>query len=283
MKFQKIRKRNVEVVVISDTHLGTYGCRAKELLMYLQSINPETVILNGDIIDVWQFRKNFFPKSHMQVIKHITGLIAKNKRVIYVTGNHDEMMRRYAKLKIGSFQLVNKYMLTLDDKKTWIFHGDVFDVTMNYSKWLVKLGSIGYDMLILLNSFVNYALSYFGKEKISFSKKIKNSVKQAVSYINKFEDLVAEIAISKGYASVVCGHIHKPEIREVSTGKGSVIYMNSGDWVESLSALEYNDGMWSIYNFRADSFAKAYAEGQKKSEIPGDSILFKNLISEICV
>ena len=283
MKNPKIHKRNVEVVIISDVHLGTYGCRAKELLMYLRSINPGLLILNGDIIDVWQFRKSYFPKSHIQVIKYVTGLIAKNTRVVYVTGNHDEMMRRYANLKFGTFRLVNKFMLKIDDTKTWIFHGDVFDVTMQYSKWLAKLGSIGYDTLILLNSFINFVMVSCGREKISFSKKIKHSVKTAVSFINKFEETAADIAISKGYQNVVCGHIHQPEIREISNQHGSVKYMNSGDWVENLSALEYNEGAWSIYSFRNDPFAKAFSEKQYPSELPKDRKIFEDLLLELSI
>ncbi len=281
MRENRIRKREVEVVIISDVHLGAFGCGAKELLMYLQSIKPTLLILNGDIIDVWQFRKSYFPKSHMQVIRYITGLIAKNTPVIYVTGNHDEIMRRFVKFQMGSFRLVNKYMLDRDGQKAWIFHGDVFDVTMQYSKWLAKLGSVGYDLLILLNNFINFLLTSFGKEKISFSKKIKQSVKRAVSYINKFEETAASIAISKGYSHVVCGHIHQPEIREIKNERGSVIYMNSGDWVESLSALEYNSGSWSIYQFRNDPFAKTYAEKQKQLDFPDDRILFENLLKEL--
>jgi UDP-2,3-diacylglucosamine pyrophosphatase LpxH len=283
MKNPNIQKRNVEVVIISDVHLGTYGCRAKELLMYLRSINPGMLILNGDIIDVWQFRKNYFPKSHIQVIKYVTGLIAKNTRVVYVTGNHDEMMRRYANLKFGTFRLVNKFMLKIDDTKTWIFHGDVFDVTMKHSKWIAKLGSMGYDMLILLNSFINFMLVTFGKEKISFSKRIKHSVKTAVSFINRFEETAADIAISKGYQNVICGHIHQPEIREIKNEHGSVKYMNSGDWIENLSALEYNKGTWSIYSFRNDHFAKAFSEKQDHSELPGDRKIFEDLLLELSI
>jgi UDP-2,3-diacylglucosamine pyrophosphatase LpxH len=275
-----LRKRAVDVVIISDVHLGAFGCRAKELLMYLRSIRPGLLILNGDIIDIWQFRKSYFPKSHMLVIRYITGLIAKNTRVVYVTGNHDEIMRRFVKFQLGSFQLVNKYMLDTDGEKTWIFHGDVFDVTMQYSKWLAKLGSVGYDLLIMLNGIVNSLLVATGRNKISFSQRIKHSVKSAVSYINKFEETAADIAISKGYSRVACGHIHQAEIREIKNDRGSVTYMNSGDWVESLSALERHDGAWSVYQFRNDTFAKTYAEKQKQPEMPADRVLFENLLKE---
>ena len=131
----KIKKREIEVAVISDIHLGTYGCHATELLKYLKTIKPKTLILNGDIIDIWQFSKRYWPASHMQVIKHITGLMTKDVKVYYVTGNHDEMLRRFVGFKMGSLKIVNKVSLKIDGKKAWIFHGDVFDVTMKHAKW----------------------------------------------------------------------------------------------------------------------------------------------------
>jgi UDP-2,3-diacylglucosamine pyrophosphatase LpxH len=187
-------KRKVDLVVVSDVHLGTYGCHAKEFLMYLKSIEPKTLVLNGDIIDIWQFNKRYWPKSHMKVIKQITSLIAKGTEVIYVTGNHDEMLRKFTGFELGSFSIVNKVRLKLDDGEAWVFHGDVFDVTMQHSKWLAKLGGFGYDMLILLNRAVNYVSMKLGRGRISLSKKIKNSVKGAVSFINNFEQLVVDLA-----------------------------------------------------------------------------------------
>jgi UDP-2,3-diacylglucosamine pyrophosphatase LpxH len=280
MKHTSISKRPVDLVVISDIHLGAFGCHARELLQYLRSIQPKMLILNGDIIDIWQFRKRYFPKSHLMVIKHLTGLIAKNTKVIYITGNHDELLRKFVKFNIGSFKLVNKLLLDLDGQKAWIFHGDVFDITMQYSKWLAKFGSFGYDLLIMLNSVFNFILTSLGFEKISFSKKVKQSVKGAISYINKFEETAAGIAISKGYDYVICGHIHQPEIRKISNAQGSVTYLNSGDWVENLSALEYHQGKWRINNFREDLFAQAYALVSKQSESPSHKETFEELMKE---
>ena len=171
---KKIKKRKVDLVVISDVHLGTYGCHAKELSKYLKSIKPKQLILNGDIIDIWQFSKRYWPKSHMQVVKQLSHMMAKGVKVQYVTGNHDEMLRKFVGFKMGGLKIVNKIVMNLDGKQAWIFHGDVFDVTMQHAKWLTKLGAIGYDTLILINSTVNFILERFGKEKISISKKIKN-------------------------------------------------------------------------------------------------------------
>jgi len=246
-------KRKVDLVIISDIHLGTYGCHAKELTQYLKSIRPKKIILNGDIIDIWQFSKSYWPKSHMRVVKQLLGMLSKGVEIIYIPGNHDEMLRRFAGLKIGGISITNKVVLELDKKKAWIFHGDVFDITMQYSKWLAKLGAIGYDTLILFNSFVNSILQKAGKEKISLSKKVKNSVKKAVKFINDFEETAADIAITNQYDFVICGHIHHPEIKEIEMEHGKVTYLNSGDWIENLSALEYHKGVWRLYKHTTDN------------------------------
>lgn len=245
-----MNKRKCNVVVLSDIHLGTYGCHAKELVSYLKSIEPELLILNGDIIDIWQFRKHYFPSSHMQVIKEIFSLLTKGTKIVYVTGNHDESLRRYSGLQLGNFQLQDKLVIEIDGKKTWIFHGDVFDATTKGSaKMIAKLGGHGYDLLIIINRMINWLLKLFGKEKMSLSKKVKQSVKKAVSWIGDFEQTSAELAIENDYHNVICGHIHQPQIRTITTDKGSVNYMNSGDWIENLTALEYNSGKWEIYSF----------------------------------
>lgn len=274
------KKRSPEIVIISDVHLGTYGCHAEELLRYLKSIKPQRLILNGDIIDMWQFSKRYWPKSHMQVVKHITGLLAKGTKIVYLTGNHDEMLRKFAGFKLGSFQVKNKVILRLGGKRAWIFHGDVFDVTMKYSKWLARLGAVGYDMLILINAFVNWCLTRLGRGKISLSKKVKDSVKGAIKFVNDFETTAADIAISNGYDYVVCGHIHQPEIKEIKTDKGKVTYLNSGDWVENLTALEYDNGSWSIYRYSDDKVAKSIKLPRRlRTKLDNDEI-FRDLVNE---
>lgn len=242
-------KRDVEVVVISDVHLGTYGCRANELLQYLSSINPRKLILNGDIIDVWQFRKSYFPHSHLQVVKKLLDMADQGCEVTYITGNHDEMLRQFGKMQFGQVSLTNRLLLTLNDKKVWIFHGDVFDASIQHTKWLAKLGGWGYDRLIQLNTVVNWVLARMGREKYSLSKRIKNSVKKAVRFISDFEETASHLAIENRYDYVICGHIHQPQIRTVVSKKGSCIYMNSGDWIENLSALEYNEGEWDLFYY----------------------------------
>lgn len=261
-------------------HLGTYGCHAEELLRYLKSIQPKRLILNGDIIDMWQFSKRYWPKSHMQVVKHITGLLAKGTKIAYLPGNHDEMLRKFAGFRLGSFQIVNKKVLSLNGKSAWVFHGDVFDVTMKYSKWLAKLGAMGYDALILINSLVNFILKLFGKGKISLSKRVKDSVKQAVKFINDFEITAAGIAIDNGYDYVVCGHIHHPEIKLIKTEKGEVTYLNSGDWVENLTALEYHNNKWRIYRYSEDKRAQSIKISKKQKINLDNDEIFKDLVNE---
>ena len=264
---------------MSDTHLGTIGSRAEELLKYLKSIEPETIVLNGDIIDIWQFSKRHWNKYHTKVVKELLKFISSGIRVYYIVGNHDEALRRFLNFELEGLKISNKLSLKLDGKRAWFFHGDVFDLTMQHSRWLTRLGGIGYDFLILLNSIINKVLNFLGHEKLSFSKKIKNKVKAAVSYINKFEQIVAEIGIQNNFDCVICGHIHQPTIKTLHHGNNEILYLNSGDWIENMTALEYSEKKWNLfyYNFeKFDSQAEQEAPFKKPSE------LFSDLVSEIC-
>lgn len=242
-------KRKVKVAVISDVHLGTFGCHAEELHRYLKSIDPELLIINGDFIDIWQLSKTYFPAAHTKVLQRVMKMLSNGTRVIYLTGNHDELLRKYSGMELGNLIVEDKLVLDLDGKKHWIFHGDVFDLSMKHSKWLAKLGGKGYDLLILVNRAVNYLLHWLGRDRISLSKKVKDSVKSAVKFISNFEETAAAIAIDNGYDYVVCGHIHEPVMRTVSNAKGSVQYLNSGDWIENLTALEFNEGKWALIHY----------------------------------
>ncbi|SHH62172.1 UDP-2,3-diacylglucosamine diphosphatase [Winogradskyella jejuensis] len=245
-------KRKLDIVVISDVHLGTHGCNAKKLLNYLNSIEPKHLVLNGDIIDIWQFNKRYFPKTHLKVIKRIMSLSANGTKVTYITGNHDELLRKFNDTEIGNISIVNKLLLDLDGKRTWIFHGDVFDVSIQKAKWIAKLGSWGYDMLIILNRWVNWYLQKRGKARYSLSKKIKDNVKLAVKYIGDFEKTASDLAIENGFDYVICGHIHQPTISVKTNKRGTTTYMNSGDWVENLTALEYRLKRWKLYDYTKD-------------------------------
>ncbi|MFD0861963.1 UDP-2,3-diacylglucosamine diphosphatase [Sungkyunkwania multivorans] len=272
-----MRKRRIEIAVISDVHLGTYGCHAEELLAYLNSIRPDKLILNGDIIDMWQFKKWYFPKSHLQVIKKIIDLSTKGTEVFYVTGNHDEMLRRFSDVTLGNIHVVDKMLFNLDGKKAWVFHGDVFDASIQHTKWVAKLGGWGYDLLILCNRLVNWCLLKMGREKYSLSKRIKNSVKKAVKYISDFERVVADLAIEQKYGYVICGHIHQPKLVNKVNGKGYCMYLNSGDWIENLTALEYKNKRWRLYKYSEDHLSPFYADEELKS------MNYKDLLAAITI
>lgn len=251
-----MEKRLMDVAVISDVHLGTYGSRAKEVVQYLRSISPQILILNGDIIDGWQFSKRYFPQAHLQVLKEVVSMMSNGTRVIYITGNHDEMLRKYSDIELGNFQLTDKLVIEINGKMTWVFHGDVFDnTTQGAARFWAKLGSSGYGFLILLNRFINGFMKLIGKERISLSKAVMDGVNKAVVKINKFEMTAAELAIEKKYDYVICGHIHQPEKRVISNKNGSVMYLNSGDWVENLTSLEYYQNDWHVYQYDATQFA----------------------------
>jgi len=260
-----MEKRQVDVVVVSDLHLGTYGCRAKEILTYLKSIDPRILILNGDIIDIWQMSKRYFPVSHASVLKEIMSMITRGAKVVYITGNHDEILRRYTDLNMGNFQLTDKLIIEIDGKMTWIFHGDVFDnTTKGAAKFWAKMGSNGYAALLLFNKAINRFLKLIGRDRISLSKSVMASVNKAVIKINDFETTAAEIAIQKKYDYVICGHIHQPQKRVVENESGKVTYLNSGDWVEHLTALEYYQNDWHIYTYDEKVMETVQAQDLKK-------------------
>lgn len=256
-----MEKLEKEIVVISDVHLGTYGCHATELVAFLKSISPKLLILNGDIFDGWAFSKKYFPDSHMAVLSEFFKMMKNGTQIIYITGNHDEFLRKYSDISLGNIFLTDKYLLEIEGKKHWIFHGDIFDhTTKGGAKFIAKIGGIGYDWLILVNRAINWVLELFGKNKVSLSKKIKNSVKKAVKFIADFEEKAIELAIDNHYDYVICGHIHQPSDRIVTNDKGSVHYLNSGDWIENLSWLEYDSGKWSLQFFDAKNYKKPEIE-----------------------
>ncbi|MCF1715731.1 UDP-2,3-diacylglucosamine diphosphatase [Flavihumibacter sp. RY-1] len=259
-----MERRPLDVAILSDLHLGTYGAKAREVLNYLKSIAPQMLILNGDIIDAWQFSKHYFPASHMAVVKEILCMLAKGTRVIYITGNHDEIMRRYSGVELGNFQLTDKLVIEINSKMTWIFHGDVFDnTTRGSAKFWAKLGSNGYGFLMLLNRGINAVMKVLGRERVSLSKSIMAGVNKAVIRINDFEMTAAEIAIEKKYDYVICGHIHQPQKRLVETEAGKVMYLNSGDWVEHMTSLEFYQNDWHIYTYDEKQFANSKLEIEK--------------------
>ena len=230
---------------ISDIHLGTRGCRADLLLDFLRNTEAEYLYLVGDIVDGWRLKKSWYwAQSHNDVVQKLLRKARKNTKVIYIPGNHDEALRDYVDLQFGGVTVVSEAIhVTADGRRLLVLHGDAFDGVVKFARWLAVLGDSAYNSLIVLNSSFNAVRRRLGLPYWSLSGYLKNKVKNAVEYISRFEDAVADEARRRGVDGVVCGHIHKAEIREID----GVLYCNDGDWVESLTALaEAHDGTLSL-------------------------------------
>ncbi len=242
-------KKYFKTIVLSDIHLGSAGSKAKEATEFLKQNSCQTLILNGDIIDGWQLRKYGAWKSkHTNFLRAVLKMMDKhNTKVIYLRGNHDDFLDQVMPLVVGKqFQIRKDFILTSGNKKFYITHGDVFDSITTNMKWLAHLGDYGYTFLLWLNKIYNKYRERRNLPYYSLSQIIKQKVKLAVNYVTDFEEKLAELAKAKGCDGIICGHIHQAAIREID----GITYMNSGDWVESLSALvEDYDGNWSIVYF----------------------------------
>jgi len=234
-----------KTIVISDVHLGTKSSKAKELVRFLKQSSCERLILNGDIIDGWQLRKSGrWKRKHTRFFKRIIKMMEKfNTEVIYIRGNHDDFLDTIMPFSIGNLHIQRSYIHQSNGKRYYVLHGDVFDSVTTNLKWLAKLGDVGYTFLLWINKKYNNRRIKRGLPYYSLSGDIKQRVKTAVSYISNFEKELVQLARIKGCDGVICGHIHHPAIGNYD----GVLYMNSGDWVESLSALvEYPDGRWEV-------------------------------------
>ena len=233
-------------IVLSDIHLGTAGSKAKEATEFLRNYSCQKLILNGDIIDGWQLKQyGTWKKKHTAFFKTVLRQIVHyNTKVVYLRGNHDDFLDQVMPLKVGkNFSIRKDYTFSSGDKKFYVTHGDVFDSITSQMKWLAYLGDLGYTFLLWVNKFYNNYRNWRGLPYYSLSQLIKSRIKQAVSYISDYEQKLTELARARNCDGVICGHIHQPAIREFD----GIIYMNSGDWVESLSALvEDHDGNWSL-------------------------------------
>jgi UDP-2,3-diacylglucosamine pyrophosphatase LpxH len=237
--------QHYKTIVISDIHLGAEESKAKEVVRFLRKHTCDRLILNGDIIDGWQLRRSGkWKKKYTRFFRVVLKMIEKRStEVIYIRGNHDDFLDNVLPFSVGIMSIVRDYELTVNNKKYWVLHGDIFDSVTTNMKWLAKLGDIGYTLLLKINKYYNNYRIKRGKPYFSLSREIKAKVKGAVSYISDFEKELVSLAKARNYAGVICGHIHHPSIQKY----GDLVYMNSGDWVESLSALvEDNEGNWKI-------------------------------------
>jgi len=246
-------------VWISDIHLGTPGCQAKALLDFLREVECEQLFLVGDIIDGWQLRRSWYwPQAHNDVVQKLLRKARKGVRVIFIPGNHDEFARKYLLHNFGGVEVAEEWIHeTVDGKKLWITHGDLYDGVVQYARWLAYLGDQAYEFTLKLNRYLNHLRAKFGLPYWSLSKYLKLKVKRAVSFISAFEEALAREARKRGVDGVVCGHIHHAEIRDIN----GVLYCNDGDWVESLTALvEHDDGRLEILDWSATALAQPTAD-----------------------
>ncbi len=222
-------------VFISDIHLGFKGCSADLLLDFLHHVDMERLFLVGDIIDVWSMKKTmFWPQSHNNVVRTILGKAKRGTKVIFVPGNHDEVFREFDGAAFGNLEIHREYIhVGADGRRMLILHGDEFDSVVKCSPWLAKLGSDIYDVLLAANPYINWVRRRLNLPHWSLSAYLKNKTKTAVQYIGSFEDSVAQAARKRGVDTVVCGHIHRAEIRDIN----GILYCNDGDWVESCTSL----------------------------------------------
>lgn len=220
---------------LSDIHLGSSGCQAPYLLDFLRHNDSEYLYLVGDIIDGWQLKKGWYwPQAHNDVVQKILRKARKGTQVVYIPGNHDEGARQFCDLAFGDIQVRGEaFHTTLAGKRLWIVHGDLFDGVIQHAKWLAYLGDTLYTLILVLNRWFNRIRSRLGFQYWSLSQYLKHQVKNAVNFISQFETVMTDEARRRGCDGVVCGHIHKAEIRDID----GVLYCNDGDWVESLSAL----------------------------------------------
>ncbi|MEN9944929.1 MAG: hypothetical protein RLY18_887 [Pseudomonadota bacterium] len=240
--------KHYRAIWISDVHLGTPGCQAKFLLDFLKHNESDTLYLVGDIIDGWRLKKSiYWPQSHNDVVQKILRKARKGTEVVYVPGNHDESVRQFLGLSFGEIKVVPEAIhTTADGRKLWITHGDLFDGVMQYAKWLAYVGDNLYSLILYFNRYLNLLRIRMGMQYWSLSQYLKHQVKNAVSYIADFEMIMAREARLRGCQGVVCGHIHKAEIRMID----NLLYCNDGDWVESLTALvETHEGELKIVHW----------------------------------
>lgn len=234
-------------IVISDVHLGTEHSKTRELADFLRTVNCDTLVMNGDIIDGWHIQKGGkWKKEHTDFFKIIMKMMENhNTKVVYVRGNHDDFIDHLAPFSFANISIVKDYTIQSGKKTYFVTHGDIFDNVTSKMVWLAKLGDIGYTMLLWINRIYNIYRAKKGLPYYSLSQSIKQKVKQAVSYISSYETELVKLAKARHADGIICGHIHQAADRMID----GIHYLNSGDWVESMTALlQHEDGSWEVYN-----------------------------------
>jgi UDP-2,3-diacylglucosamine pyrophosphatase LpxH len=235
---------------ISDVHLGTRGCKAEFLLDFLRRTESEYLYLVGDIVDGWRLKKSWYwAQSHNDVVQKILRKARKGTKVIYVPGNHDEMLRDYTGLQFGGVMVESEVIhMTADGRRMLVIHGDAFDGVVRYARWLALLGDWAYDLMLRINNYYNHARRHLGYPYWSLSAYLKSRVKNAVQFVGDYANAITAEARARKVDGIICGHIHQAEMRDLN----GVLYCNDGDWVESCSALvEHFDGSLEILHWMA--------------------------------
>lgn len=248
-------KTNYKTIIVSDVHLGTKGSKSKEIARFLKQFHCDNLILNGDIIDGWQLKKSgSWKRKHTRFFNRVLKMMeSQSTNVYYLRGNHDDFLDQILPLQIGRLQILADMTYESNGKTYFITHGDVFDSITTNLRWIAYLGDVGYTFLLWLNRVVNYYRYKKGLPYFSLSQFVKGKVKQAVSYVDDYETELAKMAKAKGCDGIICGHIHKAENRMID----GVHYLNSGDWVETMSALaEDHEGNWELIYFNQIDFKK---------------------------
>lgn len=274
-------RTHFRTIVLSDIHLGSKGSKAREVTAFLKQYTCDKLLLNGDIIDGWQLKKygTTWKKKHTGFFRQVLKMIEQyDTKVIYLRGNHDDFLDHVLPLRVGKyFSIRRDYILkTHLNQHYYVTHGDIFDRITTHLKWLAYVGDVGYNLLLGINKFYNHWRAWRGLPYYSLSQEIKHKVKAAVNYISDFEEKLADLAQSKGCTGIICGHIHQPSIRMI----GNVQYLNSGDWVESLTALvEDHEGVWNLLYYTPTTVDNKEEENSTEEEDDQQEDLLKSLIS----
>jgi UDP-2,3-diacylglucosamine pyrophosphatase LpxH len=250
LTMSKPEKQSYRTVFLSDIHLGTPTSKADEVVEFLKRIRCEKLVLNGDIIDGWALRRGskWLPE-HTRVIRRILKMTEKDDtEVIYLRGNHDEILERFLPIMLGKIHIIREHIHTaLDGSRYLVVHGDGFDSISTRHKWLAVAGAFGYDFLLVINRLYNQWRAWRGKEYFSLSQVVKAKVKSAVCFVDRYEELLQQLARKRECQGIICGHIHTPEDKRV----GDVHYLNSGDWVESMTGIvEHHDGRFELIRYQ---------------------------------
>lgn len=250
------RTRHIDIVVLADVHLGASTSKATEVLDYLDSITPDTLVIAGDFIDLDRVKQGSLKQDHLSVVRRVLDLAHNGTKVYYLTGNHDAGLRKFGNLALGDLHIRQELILQFDGEKHYFFHGDCLDSAVKYKLSSFRVDGFWRKLVDVYDKIGVSLLKLLGSQKWSLASEVKTNPTEALAYVEVFERAAARLAESKGCDHVICAHIHQPKI-ELKSIRGKVLkYLNAGDWVENMTALEYRFGKWKLYQYDADDFPR---------------------------